>query len=193
MSQLTMNDPDKETLLKLCREKEFHAYGTSRIFERRAERYGNGRTWITYFGIVIPLLVGATAMAFGADSSLFPGLLYFAGFLAIIQLAISVWSVVARWDERHGQALESSRANTRLYNLWKKLGEHPTSQLSERVEEARSIDHDQEQRDLASGITDKEKRFAMHEALFYFRKPCPTCKVIPQSKKPSECDMCGNY
>lgn len=179
--------------MKTCREKEFHAYGTSRIFERRAKRYGNGRTGITYFGIVIPLLVGATAMAFGTDSKLFPGLLYFAGFLAIIQLAISVWSVVARWDERYEQALDSSRANTRLYNLWKKLVDHPPSQLSEIIEDAVSADQDQEQKDLASRITEKEKRFAMHEALFYFRKPCPTCKVVPQRKKPSKCDMCGNF
>jgi mobilome CxxCx(11)CxxC protein len=132
-------------------------------------------------------------MAFGADSALFPGLLYLAGLLAIIQLAISVWSVVARWDERYEQAIESSRANTRLYNQWRKLVDHPAIQLSEKVEEALSLDYDQEQKDLALGITDKEKRFAMHESLFYFRKPCPACRNVPERKKPSECDMCGNY
>lgn len=188
-----MKDQSTESLLKLCREKEFHAYGTARIFERRSERYGNGRTLITYFGIIIPIVVGATAMAFGADSALFPGLLYVAGFLGIIQLAISVWSVVARWDERYAQALDSARANTRLYNVWKKLADHPSLQLGEKVEEALTADHDQEQKDLASGITDTEKRFAMHESLFYFRKPCPTCNNVPRSKTPTKCDMCGNY
>lgn len=148
---------------------------------------------ITYFGIVIPLLVGATAMAFGVDSGWFPGLLYVAGFLAIIQLSVSVWSVVARWDERYEQAIESSRANTRLYNLWKKLIAHPPISLNEKVDEALATDHEQEQKDLASAISEKEKRFAMHETLFYFGKPCPTCRKIPLSKKPSECDMCGNY
>lgn len=188
-----MNQPDKEALLKVCREKEFHAYGTSRIFEQRARKYGSGRTLITYFGIVIPFLVGATAMAFGSNSVWFPGLLYFAGFLAIIQLSVSVWSIVARWDERYEQAIESSRANTRLYNLWKNLIVHPPISLYEKVEETLATDHEQEQKDLASAISEKEKRSAMHEALFYFRKPCPTCRNIPTSKKPSKCDMCGNY
>jgi mobilome CxxCx(11)CxxC protein len=181
------------SLLKTCQDKAFHAYGTSQIFERRARRYGRGRTVITYFGIVVPLLVGATATAFGISSAWFPALLYAAGLLGIAQLAISVWSIVARWDERYGQAVDAARSNTRLFNLWSKLETTQPADLERRVEDALLADQDQEQKDIGCGITDEEKRFAMHISLFYFRKVCPTCKSVPASRKPTDCDMCGNY
>jgi mobilome CxxCx(11)CxxC protein len=190
--EIEMTEQD-QSLLRKCREKEFHAYGTTRIFERRARQYGHKRTLITYFGIAIPLVVGATAMAFGAKSAWFPYLLYAACVLGIPQLAISVWSVVDRWDEKYSEAIDSARGNTRLYNMWKRMADVPPANLQAGVEPATLLDQEQERRDLSLHVTDAERRFAMRESLFYYGKPCSNCGIIPRDKKPTNCDMCGNF
>jgi mobilome CxxCx(11)CxxC protein len=183
----------EETAKKTCLDKAFAAYGTTKIFESRAQKLSRGRTLITYLGIVVPLVVGATAMAFGVDSPWFPVLVALAAALGIAQIVTSVWAIVARWDERCIHALESVRANTKLFNLWSRLELSGSSQLEKEIADALKIDQEQEDKDLAHGITEQEKRYAMHEALFYFRKPCVACRRIPTSKEPLDCDMCGNY
>lgn len=97
-----------------CRERAFFAFGTARIFERRLHRLTSLRNWITYLGIVVPLTVGAVALSF--DSKILPFFLIPAGILGVAQLALSAWSLVARWDERHASALASLQAQTRLFN-----------------------------------------------------------------------------
>jgi mobilome CxxCx(11)CxxC protein len=85
------------------------------------------------------------------------------------------------------------QGNIRLYNEWKALADHPDDRLEDKVRELRRLNQEQEVNDLRQDVTEQEKRFAMHESLFYYKRPCPTCGQPPKSKKPGNCDMCGNY
>lgn len=176
-----------------CRGKEFHAYGTTRIFERRARKLQTLRTWITFLGIVTPVIVGGAVLAFGAEATSFPYFLGVAGTVGIVQLVLSTWAIVSRWDEKYGYAIESSRENTELYNKFKNLADTNPSDIAILYEKALRENESREFKDIGQGITDKEKKFAYRESLKYYQKPCHICKETPRTSKPSKCDACGNF
>jgi mobilome CxxCx(11)CxxC protein len=182
-----------DELCKKSRDKEFHAYGTTRIFEKRASRLKSLRTWITFLGIVTPVIVGGTVLSFGSDSEVLPYFLYAAGVVGLIQLVLSTWSIVARWDESYEYSVESARENTELFNQFKKLADNKPSEMEAKFDSAVESYEQREFKDLGQALKDKEKRFAYRETLRYYQKPCYICKVTPITVKPSKCDGCGNF
>ena len=48
--------------IRSCEEKGFFAYGTHKIFNRRANKLHAYRSWITFLGIAGPLAVGAIVL-----------------------------------------------------------------------------------------------------------------------------------
>jgi len=182
-----------EEFCKKSRDKEFYAYGTTRIFERRAVKLKSLRTWITFLGIVTPVIVGGTVLSFGSDAKVLPYFLTVAGVVGLIQLILSTWSIVARWDESYEYAIESARENTELFNLFKKLADNKPTDIQNKFEDAINKYEEREFKDIGQSLSDKEKRFATREALRYYQKPCHICKRTPQTIKPSKCDGCGNF
>lgn len=178
-------------LLDLCGVKRFYAFGTAKIFERRANSIEIKRNWITYLGIMVPLLVGASVLAFGTKA--LPYLLVPAGLLGLLQLSLSVWSLVAKWDARHTYALSAAQAQTRLFNAWDALIRRPPPDLEIRIAELDVDDQEQEQSDLTQNISGQEKRFAMRSSLYFFGSNCRACGRKPASMMPSQCDTCGNF
>jgi mobilome CxxCx(11)CxxC protein len=104
---------DIEQIEKDCWGHIFHSYGTIRIFERRAKCFQRGRDWITFLGIVVPVVVGSIAMSFGSDSNSLKYFIFVAGVVITIQLILSTWSLVSRWDEKYQYAMNSVAENTR--------------------------------------------------------------------------------
>jgi mobilome CxxCx(11)CxxC protein len=186
-------DEKTRSLVHECREKEFHAFGTSKIFEKRAKSYRSYINLLTFFGIVTPLLVGAVVLSFGSSWGYLPYVLGLATIIGLAQLVISVWSITANWSGKLEVASNAVQGNVRLYNEWKALADHPDEKLEDRVRELRRLNQEQEVSDLRQDISEREKRFAMHESLFYYKKACQNCGQIPKSKDASKCDMCGNY
>jgi mobilome CxxCx(11)CxxC protein len=185
--------PQTVQLQKRCNERSFYAYGTTRIFERRAQRLSKLRNAITFLGIVVPLTVGSLILSFGKMPTLLPWLLAMAGVIGTIQLILSTWSIVARWDEAHAHAVSAILANTRIYNAWERMAKSTPPDFEARVKELEAEDERQEQSDLTQHISYREKRYAMRAALFYRGLPCASCKVKPPSMAPSTCDTCGNF
>lgn len=181
------------TTAKDCRDKEFHAYGTTRIFERRAGRLRFLRTWITFLGIVAPVLVGGLVLTFGVAEKSLPYFITAAGLVGLVQLVLSTWAIVARWDEQYEYSIDSSRHNTDLYNKFKALADANPADISEKFNKIQKENEDREFKDIAQNITDKEKRYAYRESLKYYQKPCHICKITPTSSKPTKCDACGNF
>lgn len=180
-------------IISECRGKEFHAYGTTRIFEKRARTLQSLRTWITFLGIVTPVIVGGAVLAFGVKEAVVPYILIVAGLVGICQLVLSTWSIVSRWDEKYGYAIESSRANTELYNRFKGLADNAPPDLAVLYKKAQHDNEAREFQDLGQSISEKEKRFANRESLKYYRKPCGICGIVPVTSKASKCDGCGNF
>lgn len=182
---------DQTVLLGQCRDKAFYAFGTSKIFERRMRRLELSRNWITYLGIVVPLLVGSLALSFGKEWVVF--LAVPAGIVIAIQLALSVWSLVAKWDDKYSYSINAMQAQTKLFNAWDQLGKRRPEDLEKLVDELNVDDQRQEALDLAQSISEKEKRYAMRYSLFHFAQACRSCKTKPASMKPTNCDTCGNF
>ncbi|MCS6236032.1 hypothetical protein G3495_12990 [Shewanella baltica] len=176
-----------------ARDYVFYTFGTTRIFERRAHKLKFRRTWITFLGIVTPVIIGGIVLSFGTDSKLLPYFMTAAGFVGLAQLVLSAYSIVARWDETYEYAVNSLIENTSLYNKWKSIRDEETTSLHIKYKELKNAYEDRESKDLSQNITDKEKRFANHEALRYFSQKCHQCKQIPVSSKPTKCDACGNF
>jgi mobilome CxxCx(11)CxxC protein len=182
-----------DMIIKDCRGKEFYAFGTHRIFDQRARKLQLYRTWITFLGIITPLFVGGVVLSFGTESKVLPWVITVVGIIGLVQLVLSAFSIVSRWDEKYEYALDSSRGNTDLYNRFKFLADNAPADLEVQYKDAIRENEAREFKDLGQGITEKEKRFANREALKYYRKPCSICSITPTNSKPSKCDGCGNF
>jgi mobilome CxxCx(11)CxxC protein len=174
-----------------CRERAFFAFGTSKIFERRVRRLDKARNWIAYLGVVVPLLVGSIALSFGTAWLLYT--LVPAGILGTVQLALSAWSLVAKWDDKHAYAVSATQAQMRLFNAWDRLCKRPPADFEEKIAELDAEDQRQEQSDLSQNVLPQEQRFAMRSALYHFGNACVRCGEKPVSMAPSKCDTCGNF
>ena len=181
-------------LKEKAKNYEFYSFGTTRIFEKRASKLKSLRTWITFLGLVTPVVVGGAVLSFGFESPVLPIFLTAAGVVGIIQLVLSTWSIVARWDETYEYAVESLRSNTELYNQWKSIkDETDEATLKKESELLVKKYEEREFKDLGQNITDKEKRFANHETLKYYKQECHVCNQIPKSIKATKCSGCGNF
>lgn len=179
--------------IKDCREKEFYAYGTTRIFEKRANVLRTLRTWITFLGIVVPVIIGGLVLTFGQNAHVLPIFIVVAGVVGLMQLTLSTWSIVARWDEKYEYAVDSSRHNTEIFNAFKRLADAEFTDREEQYKEAMRENEAREFKDIGQGISDKERRYAYRESLKYYQKPCYICNIVPKTVKPSKCDACGNF
>ena len=144
-------------------------------------------------GIVTPLVVGAAALAFGTESEVLSVFISAAAIVGLVQLVLSTWSIVARWDERYEYAVESIRDNTKIYNDFKRLSAEGVPDDDARVKIALEAYQRREFSDISRNITDKEKRFAARESYKYFKKECHICNEIPKTSKPGKCGGCGNF
>lgn len=180
-----------QDLQEHCRNKAFYAFGTTKIFEQRLQKLDNRRNWITYLGILVPLLIGGAALSFGTEW--LPLVIIPAGILGCIQLALSAWSLVAKWDDKHAYALSAIQAQTSLFNSWDRLAKRPPTDLDAQVSALDAEDQRQEQADLTQNLAPPEKRYAMLASLYHFGKACARCGRTPTSLKPPKCDTCGNF
>ena len=181
------------TEIQDCNNKAFYAFGTASIFTRRANELRKYRTLLVFFGIIGPILVGAAAGAFGAESGLVFLLIVLAGTCSIFQLGFSAWALVSNWDGKFEYAIESAQANNELFTELDSLAKRNPQDFSEKFVILSERNRLQEARDMKAGITQEEKRFAMRSSLLQFRQSCSSCNQIPTTMKPSNCDLCGNF
>ena len=183
----------KDDLIQECRDNALYAYGTARIFEKRAISLRNKMRITTFFGLVVPLLFGSVALSFGTGSQLLTFLLPLTGVVVTIQLVTTLWGLIAKWDDEYGYSIGSMKANTHLWHKWDALSKSKEDDFESTFRNLTETNNNQELEDSQKAITDKEKRFAMRSALFFFKRACATCGNVPNSMKPIVCDTCGNY
>ncbi|MYN46766.1 hypothetical protein GTP23_17120 [Pseudoduganella sp. FT93W] len=182
---------------KACDDHLFWCYGTSAIFQRREQKLKKRREWITYLGIIGPLVIGSVVGAFGKDwkvggIEVLPILVLVASLVGIAQIVLSCWALVARWDEAYASAQDSVRANTTLYNRFKSVRDFTTSNYQDALKEPREENARQEVLDRAQSITPAEERYAYNASMKYLGLPCRTCQIVPTGKS-SKCTSCGNW
>lgn len=184
----------EEHLRQECWTKRFYSYGTARIFEKRANEINRKRRVITFLGLATPLTVGAFVTAFSVDSDILKVMLIpVAGLVALFQSIMSLWSLVAKWDEEYSYSITAVKANTRLTSDFEVLAQSDIDRIKRDISRLREEYQRQEIEDSAQHITDKEKRYAMRQSLFQYKLKCETCGKIPESLTPTSCDTCGKY
>ncbi|MBB3843857.1 hypothetical protein XarbCFBP8138_20150 [Xanthomonas arboricola] len=182
-----------EATQKLCWDRAFYAFGSSRVFARRANQLRSRRTWLVFLGIAIPLVVGGVVLSFSVNASALKWLIALASILSVIQLALSAWALVARWDERYESSVESTQNNYELFSRYETLARNPPKDFLERFETLEERNRAQERADTKTDLSHYERRYAMRHALIQFRRVCVSCKTQPKSlTEVSHCDLCGN-
>lgn len=191
---------DFNPLTPLCQHawnKSFYAFATAHIFERRCEKYRRYLQILTFLGIGVPMLVGGIVLAFGLDNGTFPlFILSIALIFSIGQLVFSLWSLVARWPDQLGYALESSWTNHNLSSRYKALASSPQQDLLKFRQQLDMLDIENDQRerlDYQQGITEAEKRMGHRAGLRQFGRACTECGKIPDSLEASYCSTCGKF
>ena len=187
------DSPDIERLIQNCRENGEHAFGTSYIFRRRADRLRSWRNILTYVGIAVPTVLGGMALASGRIEAFGQLLEPVATTLLLIQLAVNLWAVVVRWNEQYDYAVESADTNMSIANQYFRLAEeHPADFLSKKQDLDR-VDEDRSNKDRRQGLSRKDERYGMRAMLFHRHRPCATCGQVPSSMVAGKCDTCGCF
>ena len=189
-----MAELSEDQMKQECWTKRFFAFGTAKIFERRARALAVKRRVLLFLGLASPLVIGGFAAAFTLDSPPLKSLVIpIAGLVGLGQLVMSLWALIARWDDEYAYALGAARANTRLAADCENLANGPIARLRRDIERLREQVTAQEIEDTVQHITDKEKRFAMRSALYQYRSKCPVCGIVPESMRPTACETCGHF
>lgn len=174
----TLKQDRTSVIRKECWDRTFHSFGTAYIFEKRTKKLRKRLQFLTFLGIVVPVTVGSLIISFGVDFKNINLIIILAGILGSIQLVITLWSLVAGWNDSLAFAKESTSVNYELSNKYRSLGKNPPSKLSEftlKYEIFNTEYRYRNQQDNQQGITDKEKRMGMHSALRNFQRECPCC------------------
>jgi mobilome CxxCx(11)CxxC protein len=185
-----------EDLKRQCQDRAFRAFGTASIFERRTLELRRRLRVLSFMGIVVPVVVGSAALAWGAGFRGLAVLVAIGGGVGLVQVVLSVWSLTAGWVDAHEYANSSVTANQRLYRDYRSLADNSPSDPREfRLPLGFLIaaDDAREEQDNRQGITPAEKRFGMRSALRMFQRACSSCRQVPTSMDATECGVCGNF
>ncbi len=186
------NMPGKSTR-EQCWDHVIYSFGTGFIFETRAKRLRRALRWLTFLGIAVPVAIGAIVLTFGTKSDALPFLLIAAGILAVAQLVLSVWSLVAAWNDNLAYSVESARSNYRLVARYEDLGRNAPADIDVRFNILEAERQAREDQDIARDLTEKEKRMGLRTGLRKLQRACVSCKNVPMDMKSSDCPVCGQF
>lgn len=185
-----------EEIRKEAWNKALHAYGTYKIYSDKAEWNKKKLSFLTFLGIVVPLVVGAVAMGYGSKSGSLEKAIYLLTPLAIVQLVMSSLALVYRWDDNKSYYLESLTSNRELSHEFEKLAKFPpenAAQMQYAYDSLCSRESFRNAQDDKYPFTKKEDRKGMRYGLIQFQRTCAGCGKMPVSMTSTECDICGKF
>jgi mobilome CxxCx(11)CxxC protein len=194
-----MGTPTVDPRFEDLHKRAMDAFATAAIFQRRAETLEWLIRMLTYFGLVIPIIIGGIVLGSLADPILLAKFVYVAGVLIVVQVVLFLWSVVANWPDRLNYASAANAMNTRLSNQLKALAiqaARPPADFDVRFTELQSLDDAQQTQDKATNISATEEIYGHRSALRQFEVKCIECGVKPASmempfSKKKRCPVCG--
>lgn len=179
-----------------CWNKSFHALGTSYVFELKSKFYKKWIRIITILGLVVPLLLGGTAAAYGASSEILSIAIAITAPFSILQIILSGISLASKWDDQLAYALESQSENRVISDEYEDLAKYPPADLNEHIRKfdvIKAKDDARIKQDEKVSFSDKENRKGMRYALWIRKKQCASCNKVPLSMTPTDCEICGNF
>jgi len=192
------DDEDAQHALAMrtqCWDAALHAYGTAAIFERRSYNLRNWLRSLTYISFGVPLIIGLLALGYG-EFGLLSVLIGIGAAVLIVQVALSLWSIIGGWVADYTYATTAIPANHLLSDKFAELAANPPSdfgQFQHEYEKLQIEDRLLQQQDYQQGIKVEEKRMGMRAALRKFSRACAGCGETPNTMTPGTCDVCGNF
>lgn len=144
-----------------CWDRALYACGTGELFLKRSRRYTKWLQALSFFGIIVPLLIGGVVLGFGTQGSYLSTLIALAAAAGVLQLAFSALSIVYNWPDSLQYALESAAENFDLSVKFKELGQQcqaPPDDLEIRFAALKAKDDSRRMADAKRAVTPKEMR-----------------------------------
>ena len=187
---------ETDTICQQCWDLALYAYGTATAFQKRSQKYKKQLRWLSFAGIVFPLIIGSLVLGFGTNLKHLH--LYIAvGVLAgVAQLVVSAWSYVSGWADELDYSAESAADNFALSAKFRDLGtqaQNPPADIEVRFAEIKALDNARRLSDSKRGLTFKELRYAHRAGLRQFNRECTGCGKVPVSMEPTDCQVCGGF
>lgn len=186
----------EEQIRQECWDKSLHALGTSYVFELKTKFYKSWIRIITILGLVVPLLLGATVAAYGQKSGILGVAIAITAPITILQIVLSGISLAVKWDDQLAHSLESQTENRIISEEYENLAKYPPIEINElekRFAIIKTKDDARIRQDEKISFSAKENRRGMRYALWIRKKECVTCKKVPLSMNPTDCETCGKF
>ena len=190
---------DKEKIDKIKTDSSdtaFHTFGYSYIFTKRIKWYLRYINALKFFGIIVPLTVGALAIGYEFKHDILVVAISIAIPATILQLILSTLSIVYKWDDELAYAFEANQDYNHLYDDYTKLYKFSPSNIIEleKLFEVLNTKHkSREVQDSKHDISDKERRIGMRYSLREHKKECAGCNLVPTTMQATKCGVCGNF
>ncbi len=183
-----------DELRQKCWDQAVEAFGTARIFERRAGGLQTKLQILAYLGFCGPLAVGLVALGFGANNLTL--VLPLAAALGLLQGLVAFWALVRKWVDSYTYAVKSAAANDRLASAYSDLASTPPADQTAFRHAYDLLWVEDQQRRTSDGeqnVSEREKRYGMRAALRRFRRECVGCHQVPLTLDSTSCGVCGNF
>jgi mobilome CxxCx(11)CxxC protein len=135
-------------------------------------------------------------MGYGFDSDILKLTIALAIPATILQLIISIFAVVFKWDEELAYSYEASQDYNSLSTLFKRIAEFPENDFENFRSKFEKLEVHYEQRskqDAKHSVKEWELRKAMRYSLRQFQRKCVGCNEVPTSMESTECNVCGKF
>jgi mobilome CxxCx(11)CxxC protein len=187
MIQTPPNSPspsgaEDQQLITEASHRAIEAYGTARIFAKRALWYRKFNKIRDLLGIGVPAMVGIIFMGFSFAPHNIEYILVIAGVFATAQLLLSVLSLVYGWDEGYSYAKESLADNNRIRNRLDCILHGYISLENNRQAIMDALRYDiqaREKDDEAQGLDNREKCYGRRQGFAQYRAECNICRRVP--------------
>lgn len=181
---------------KDCWNKAIHAFGTAYIFEQRSIRSRKKLRRLSFLGIAVPVVVGGIVVAFFGIDQMKPflgGLIILAALLSTVQLVLTIWSFIAKWEDHAIYGSEASVENYQIARLFEELAKNNPADFDSKYSLLNVRNDMRSVEDGKKEITEPEKRMGMRAALRKYQRACVKCTKVPADLNPTDCPVCGNF
>ncbi len=179
-----------------CWDRAVNAFGMASIFKPRLYSIRRKIRLLNFFGIAVPVAVGGIVVSFFGTAnakSILSILILIAGVLGTLQLVITIWSLIAKWDDEASYASAALVANNRLALKFSELASQYPPDFNTRYNLLVVEDNYQHETDLQRGINEEEQRKGYRAGLLQYKRKCGTCGEVPKDMQPTKCQSCGNF
>lgn len=187
----------RESIQSKCWDSALQAYGTAELFRGRAHRYQRRIRFLQVLGIGLPVAAGSILLDLGSDlPTIIPFVFWLAAILGAVQLVLSVWALIAKWEDNYAAAQTSQAINNHLADSFEQLAKYPEQDsklYTARFDWLHVEDQARRSIDYQLGYTKEEQRAAHRAGLYRFQRSCGGCNNVPESLSPTDCDACGNF